>query len=698
MLRSGLLALACALMLVFCASAQAMPRVVVAFMPSKEHSKSLTRDELKKLPSPPKVLLKRFENRPELAIGYLNATQGSYSQRQALLDQSQGTRVSATTYDSLDPPRLYLRPRGAAGVFEGWFSAVKRANSAPANIVPGLLGSAIPGGAGYAGPKSSKSQNLEAIVAADRGGRVAALSLGTPQTVAARALRLLRTHRLVVVGLPPKREGGRQLDALLKARAPDELLIVMQTPPDFKTTQLLPMGIVGPAYKNPHRYTSATTRRMGIVAGIDIAPTVLHHLGLKIAGDVSGQSIEPSGGSRSTDNLEALKRRLAGISKRRIPAIEGVMIMWIGLLFALGAAGGWHATRRRGLRIGALAVLWSPTAVLVSAVVDPKRALLEVLVIMVIVFVLAALTDRFVAWPRGPAVPAFAGLFFYVVDLFRDSDLIARSLLGPNPRFGSRFFGLGNELETALPILLLVGLAAACSGMSKSRRLAAVWALAGVALAVVVGAGRLGADVGGVITVGAGFAAAVLVLIPDRISWRMIAVAVVAPILALGALALLDLATGGNGHFTRSVLHADSFSSVVEIVKRRYELAFTVLTRGRMPALVLFSGVAVVFAYRNRKWLFDSLDEPVWRACLLGSLSLSMIGSLFNDSGPLLFIIGVFALGTITAYIQGDPALAADADRLAPVEPTKLGDALADDTTDRAPEPASASAAAGVTT
>ena len=110
-----------------------------------------------------------------------------------------------------------------------------------------------------------------------------------------------------------------------------------------------------------------------------------------------------------------------------------------------------------------------------------------------------------------------------------------------------------------------------------------------------------------------------------------------------------------------------------------------------MPALVLFSGVAVVFAYRNRKWLYDSLDEPVWRACLLGSLSLSMIGSLFNDSGPLLFIIGVFALGTITAYIQGDPALAADADRLAPVEPTKLGDALADDTTDRAPEPALAS-------
>ena len=71
------------------------------------------------------------------------------------------------------------------------------------------------------------------------------------------------------------------------------------------------MGIVGPAYKNPHRYTSATTRRMGIVAGIDIAPTALHHLGLKIAGDVRGQPIEPSGGTRTAPTTS---RRSSAVS------------------------------------------------------------------------------------------------------------------------------------------------------------------------------------------------------------------------------------------------------------------------------------------------------------------------------------------------------------------------------------------------
>ena len=36
-----------------------------------------------------------------------------------------------------------------------------------------------------------------------------------------------------------------------------------------------------------------------------------------------------------------------------------------------------------------------------------------------------------------------------------------RSLLGPNPRSGGRFYGLGNELEATLVVLLLVALGTA---------------------------------------------------------------------------------------------------------------------------------------------------------------------------------------------------------------------------------------------
>ena len=63
-------------------------------------------------------------------------------------------------------------------------------------------------------------------------------------------------------------------------------------------------------------------------------------------------------------------------------------------------------------------------------------------------------------WPRGPAAPTLVALLAYTVDLANHSHLVIRSLLGPSPRSGSRFYGLGNELEIALTIVLLVALAA----------------------------------------------------------------------------------------------------------------------------------------------------------------------------------------------------------------------------------------------
>ena len=142
---------------------------------------------------------------------------------------------------------------------------------------------------------------------------------------------------------------------------------------------------------------------------------------------------------------------------------------------------------------------------------------------------LAALTDRFIAWPRGPALPAAVGLTAYLVDLVAGSPLIIRSLLGPNPLFGSRFYGIGNELEAALSALLVIGIGALLYGRGRSRAGVAAFAGGGVVLAITIGAGRLGADVGGVITVAAGAATAALLMLPGGLSWRAVLVALRLP-------------------------------------------------------------------------------------------------------------------------------------------------------------------------
>ncbi|MCW3064916.1 MAG: hypothetical protein JWN32_2088, partial [Solirubrobacterales bacterium] len=442
------------------------------------------------------TVLDRLDAEKSLALGLVSETQGGYNQTQALLDYTSGARTSQTTYRPSTPPLLTFVPIGKTGVVYGWYAAAQRANTAPANIHLGLLASSVPGGAAYVSV-SGQPDRSEAVVAADRQGLVDYVSLGRPITLMPRLHTALTTHRLVVVGLPEQQTGIDVLHQIIAARAPNDLIVVTQKPPTGKAGQLSPMGIAGLGGNGA--LTSQTTHRHGIVAAIDLLPTVLTHLGLPIPNDVRGQTVT-SEGVRDAANLHAISKRYSVIGARRFPALEAIMFTWLAVVLALGV---WRDRDgvRRGMRWGGLAILWLPTMLLVTAWLNAGRTP-ELVILCAGSFVLAALTDRFVRWPRAPAVPALVGLVAYAVDLVENSQLIVRSLLGPNPRSGSRFYGIGNELEIALTLLLLVGVAALLPGRKRSNRAALVFAVAGTVYAAIIASGRLGADVGGVFTVG----------------------------------------------------------------------------------------------------------------------------------------------------------------------------------------------------
>ncbi len=625
----------------------AEPRAVLAFLPSGGEDN-------------PKPVLERLGERASLALGLASATQGRFSRAQMMLDMSAGSRTSRAVYTPQEPPNLELVAGGdGTGFIFGWSRARERAATPPAELDPGMLAGEVPGGAAYAGLTGRK--NIEATLAADRRGDVAAVWLDRAATLPARARALLARHRLVVVGLPTAAKGDAALDDLLRDRRPQDLLVVLQAPPRATVPVLLPIGIAG--LGTAGALTSQTTHLDGVVAGIDVPVTILEHLRRPVPSGVRGQTIV-SEGVRDAAALKSTEKRLRVVSGRRTAMLGALLFTWLALVLALGIAADRRGVRA-GLRIGALALLWVPLGLLFTAWLAPARSV-EVAIVVVGSFALGALTDRFVRWPRGPAVPAVVSLVAYAVDLALGSPLIIRSLLGANPRSGVRFYGLGNELESTLTLLLLVGLGALLWGHARSRRSAAIIALSGAVFAVFVGSGRLGADVGGVITIGAGIAVATLLMLPGTLSRRRLLLAAAVPAGALVALAALDLATGGNGHFTRTILQADSAGSLWDVVTRRYTLAFNVLKTGAMPFLTLLALLGAGYAVRHRRRIFAPLGAaPSWRAALIGGLTASVAGALFNDSGPLLLAFGVFILACVTAYVRGDPRLAAEEERAA---------------------------------
>jgi hypothetical protein len=442
-----------------------------------------------------------------------------------------------------------------------------------------------------------------------------------------------------------------------------------------------------------------------------------------------------SAGALEGAALRSLKARLEVIYPRRLPALACLLGAWALLLMALwigarpgkarasehrrrsrasDAQAGDHRRRSRtgearagehrrrsavgdarlrwALRLGALAVLWTPVAVLVPAAMEPGAAT-EYASIVAVSLTLAALTDALLPWPRAPIAPAVAAVLALSVDALAGTQLLMRSLLGPNPAYGARFYGIGNELKSGLAVLVFAAVAAAlyrdhtpsprsrrwladrrspqssiggdpavcgegrASNWRVDRRSAAAMAGAGALLAAVEGSALIGAGVGGVILVCAGAAVASVLLLPGSINRRRALAVLAAPLLGLALLAALDLATAhGAGHFTGSVLHARSAADLQDAIVRRYEAAWRELGNGLMPlATALALLLAAIAVRRHERVLAPVHRDPAWLAALAGGLVAGVVGALSEDSGPVPLVVAVFVLACVLAYLWGRP-------------------------------------------
>jgi hypothetical protein len=369
---------------------------------------------------------------------------------------------------------------------------------------------------------------------------------------------------------------------------------------------------------------------------------------------MQGQQIEGRG-TADPGAVQDLTDRLVVVTPRRGDALRWILGSWLALLALLRLARGRQGTLA-ALRIGFLAVLWLPGVALVLAAFEPSR-IVEAGALALGALAVGALTDRLVRWPAGPAVPAAVVFLAHAIDLARGSTLIDRSIAGPNPAGGARFFGIGNELECILSVSVLIGTGAALAwwaGRTPRRPRAAplAFGLTALVAAGIMGAGRLGADVGAVITLGAGGAAAVLASLPTRPSRRAIALAIAAPLGAIALLIVVDVVSGGGAHLTRSVLHAHGSGDVADVIRRRFADSFSSLKK---PGWA----VSFVIAVAAMAWLAASRDRLVRRvprefaAGLIGAWFAVVIGAASNDSGPVILEIGAVMLLLGAGYASG---------------------------------------------
>jgi hypothetical protein len=582
------------------ADARVAPQVMIALLPSG---------------TPPEAL-ERF---PAIAPGLLSAGIGDVPSEQTYLDVTQGSRIDDDLYDDPLPsvtPTGFRVPR--------WRRIVERAESAPADLVPGLLAAALKSDGKTIA--AAMRLGLPSLLVADRNGRIlrAHTGVGTDRCHATVCVREVRAS---------------DLRRLLGSTGPEDLLIAIERPPPEPDHQLT-IGIAGRGFEGD--LTSDSTRLRGYVLSTDIAPTILERLGAAVPSQMSGEPIH-SEGSRDIQAVVTLQDRLASIVGRRGPVIGVSALIWIALA-AVAVLISRGSQARPAMRMLTLSGIYLPLMLLLGAALQPSEGV-ERLIVLLGAPLLALLTLAMLPGYRALAFACGLTTLAFAVDVIAGSPLTPLSLIGPDPGLGVRFYGIGNELEATLVPLILVGTGAAITALSPAltpRQAAAVFLIVGLLSAFVFAFGRFGADVGAAIVLPAGAAVAAGALGAAR---RTVLLAVALPLAALAALALLDLLLGGNAHLTRSVLDAGGFNELGDVAERRLRLSAHSFSRGfDAPLLwVALLGIGVAI-WRRRQVLGWFADTPALRAGFLAAVFAIALATLVNDSGVLLLEVGTIYL------------------------------------------------------
>lgn len=537
--------------------------------------------------------------------GLMSAGLGTVSPEQTYLDIGAGNRVFNSLYDHGLPP---LRDGDCGGWFE---EAEERAESAPDEIEPGLLVRTVAGAGDAVGATGAASCPLGARAAADR-------TVRKP-----RGLLLVEEGRLGQAAQTAKFLGRRGL-------------VIAIATPTGKTDDPIPIGIAGPGYHGD--LTSDTTRTNGYVTSTDVAPTIIEFLGGKVPDQMTGQAIRTEG-SVDPAAIETRGARMAVVSSRRGPVIGWCLLAWVLALGLVALVA--RPLAPAAVRLTGLAVIYLPVLLLVGAALEPAQWP-ETLLVMLGAPVLAAITVAALRDYRALAVASGITIGAYALDAILGSPLSALSLLGPNPGLGVRFYGIGNELEALLSVLVVGGIGAALAGFAprlSPGRCAAVFLIGGLVCAGIFASGEFGADVGAAIDFPMGVAVAALVVTGGRRRWIVLVVLI--PLLVLALLALADLLTGANSHFTRSVLDAGGLHSLGDTAQRRIEQTARSFVRPVLLVALPVVAIGVLVAVLRRATLASWVREvPAMRAALIGAVVATIVATVANDSGALLLEIG----------------------------------------------------------
>ncbi|NLT96151.1 MAG: hypothetical protein GXW85_11615, partial [Clostridia bacterium] len=397
-----------------------------------------------------------------------------------------------------------------------------------------------------------------------------------------------------------------------------------------------PFIMAGPQVE-PGLATSPTTRREGIVANIDVAPTILNFFGLKIPDIMLGYPIISREHDDVFSTLYEMNQQIKTTNIQRAYLIKPYVALQIIVSLGFLALFFLKKTWLKVMRPFILAGLTVPVVFLFLPLFSKESLFSKYLWLLI----LLATILFFIYFSFGSSLTTIAFISLstalsILVDIFFGSPLMKKSVLGYDPIGGSRYYGLGNEYMGVLIGSLVIGLMALWDRYRPPRKFLGVILVIFLMALFFIMSPEYGSNVGGTISAFGAFVVTFIMLWGIKIRGKhlvFMAAGLAATILAL----FLASSFLTPSHLSKTVelIKTGGWQSFALIMERKLAinyklLRYTVWTRALLASMV----VLVALLYKPPYFLKTIFQKY---RCLyrgfIGTGAGCLLAFAFNDSG-----------------------------------------------------------------
>lgn len=417
-----------------------------------------------------------------------------------------------------------------------------------------------------------------------------------------------------------------------------------------------PCIVVGPGFQ-PGLLSSSTTRRQGLVSNTDVLPTILQFFDIEIPGDVTGSPMVSRSASGSLGYIQRIYDQVAPTLRARWPIIIAYVLMAMAFVVlviltvpAVNRKVRWPRNPEKvksALSPVSCFLLSAPLSFMLVSLFFYDGYLFPVFFCLLFSLLLGVLS--WLAFRKRERInpPVFICSLTGAVllaDIFTGGRLHLLSLLGTTSLSDMRYFGFTNMTSQILVSTSVWAMAIAMGDWiveKKKTRWVAFAILAGVAL--VIGAGSLGANFGGCIAAVTTFLVFIAACSVHRFKVRHVVGLIGASLVTVGIIVLLDFLFFQN-YLTKSLTGGGDRLS--RIIQNKAFIHLEQVQYFLIPSLLLLAAVITFTLLVRRR------RSPFWRSqwqalrpqmsALFALLVGSLVAFIFNDTG--ITMIGIMAL------------------------------------------------------